>query len=80
MKKSLFKDYQGPILDKKVQLQRVRNVIDNELTPRQRETVIAYFFEEKNIPQIAAEHGVHKSSVSRCLNRALNRIHLLLRY
>ena len=80
MKSILYEGYRGPRLPKQLQLQRVKRVIDEELTELQRQTLIAYYFQEQTIPQIAAERGVNKSTVSRTLHRAENRIRRCLRY
>ena len=80
MKDILCEDYQGPRLPPKTQMQRIRRVIEKELTPKQREVILAYYFQDKNIPQIAAERGIRKSSVSRCLRRAEKKVRLCLRY
>ena len=80
MKNTLYEGYEGPRLPKDTQLQRLRRVIEKELTPKQREILTAYYFQNKNIPQIAAERGVNKSSVCRCLRRAEKRVRLCLRY
>lgn len=80
MKNTLFKDYLGPRLPRQVQLQRVRNVMEQELTPLQRETVLAYYFQGQNICQIAEERGVNKSTVCRTLHRAEKRLRRSLRY
>ena len=80
MKNILCEDYEGPRLPPKTQMQRLRRVIERELTPKQRDTILAYYFQDKNIPEIAAERGIHKSSVSRCLHRAENRVRRCLRY
>jgi len=76
----LFDGYEGPRLPRQVQLKRVRNVIDRELTPLQRETVLAYYFQGQNICRIAEERGVNKSTVCRTLHRAECRIRRCLRY
>ena len=73
-------DYQGPRLSPEVQMKRVLAVIDNELTEKQQEVIRAFYFEEKSISEIAAERGVNKSSVSRCLNRAEKKVRLCLKY
>ena len=80
MKNILYEGYLGPRLPREVQLQRVRRVIQEELTPLQRHALIAYYFQEKNIPLIARERGVCPSTVSRTLHRAENRIRRCLRY
>ena len=80
MKSSLFDGYLGPRLPREVQMKRVRLVMEHELTPLQRQTIIAYYFEGKNICQIAQERGVHKSTVCRTLHRAEARLRRCLRY
>lgn len=80
MKNTLYEGYEGPRLPPQTQMKRLRRVIEQELTTKQREIIIAYYFQDKNIPQIAAERGIHKSSVSRCLRRAEQRVRLCLRY
>ncbi len=36
----------------------------------QRDTVLAYYFQDRSMTEIARERGVHKSTVSRTLHRA----------
>ena len=55
---------------RQVQMQRIREVIWNELTDLQRDAIIAYYFHRNTISEIAALRGVHKSTVSRTLRRA----------
>ena len=80
MKNILFEGYLGPRLPKDVQMKRVRRVILEALSPAQRETLLAYYFHRKSIPEIAAERGVHKSTVSRTLHRAEDNLRRFLRY
>jgi RNA polymerase sigma factor (sigma-70 family) len=80
MKNTLYEGYRGPRLPKQVQLQRVQRVIREELTQLQRETLIAYYFQEQTIPEIAAERGVNKSTVSRTLRRAEEKLRRYLKY
>ena len=80
MKNTLYEGYEGPRLPTGVQIQRLRRVIEMELTQKQREVLLAYYFQDKNIPQIAAERGVHKSTVSRPLHRAEGKLRRFLRY
>lgn len=75
-----FDGYLGPRLSRQEQLKRLQRVIYGELTPLQRETLIAYYFQERSIPQIAEERGVNKSTVSRTLKRAEDRLRRCLRY
>ena len=80
MRNTLFDGYEGPRLPREVQLRRIRRVIEAELTPRQRETLTAYYFRQMTIPQIAQEQGVNKSTVCRTLHWAEARLRRCLRY
>ena len=80
MRNILYEGYLGPRLPREVQLKRVQRVIQEELTPLQRETLMAYYIQEKSLSQIAAERGVNKSSVCRVLHRAEDRLRRFLRY
>ena len=79
MKNILYDGYLGPRLPKQVQLQRVQRVIREELTQLQRETLTDYYFHRMTIPEITARRGVHKSTVSRSLPRAENRLRRYLK-
>ena len=80
MKNTLYDGYRGPRLPKQVQMQRINRVLQEELTALQRETLIAYYFQEQNIPQIAADRGVNKSTVSRTLRRAEEKLRRYLKF
>ena len=80
MKRTLYEGYEGPRLSPATQMQRIRRVIERELTQKQREVILAYYFQDKSIPDIAAERGIHKSSVCRCLQRADKRVRHCLKY
>lgn len=80
MKNTLFNTYQGPRLPRQVQLKRIREVMEHELTERQRQTLIAYYFRQMTMPEIAQEQGVNKSTVCRTLHRAENKLRRYLRY
>ena len=79
MRNILCEDYEGPRLPPRVQMQRIRRVIEQELTVKQREIMLAYYFQDKSIPEIAMERGIHKSSVCRCLQRAEKKVRLCLK-
>lgn len=80
MRNIRFDGYLGPRLPRQLQLKRVRQVIEQELTPLQRETLIAYYFQQETIPMIASRRGVNKSTVCRTLKAAENRLRKFLRY
>ena len=80
MKNILYDGYKGIRLPREIQMQRVHRVIEEELTPLQREVLIAYYIQDQTIPQIARERGVQKSTISRTLHRAEDKLRRFLRY
>lgn len=58
----------------------LRQARERELTPRQRQMLELYYDQGMNIPQIAEELGVNRSTVSRTLRRARDRLYRCLRY
>ena len=70
----------GPRLPRDVQIKRVQRVIQEELTPLQRQTLMDYYFHKLTIPQIAANRGVYKSTVARTLHRAEDKLRRFLKY
>lgn len=80
MRNILYEGYLGKRLPRETQLERVRNVIREELTEIERETLTAYYFQELNLEQIAKERGVNKSTVSRTLRRAEAKLQKYLKY
>lgn len=80
MKNIRYEGYLGPRLPREVQLKRVRQVIESELTPLQRQTLLEYYIHNRTVVQIAADRGVNKSTVSRTLKRAENNLRRFLKY
>lgn len=80
MKNTLYDVGDTMRLPKHVQLERIRRVMDEELTELQRQTLTDYYFGGLNIAEIAARRGVCKSTVSRTLHRAENTLRRFLRY
>ena len=58
----------------------LRRAREQELTDRQREMVSLYYDQGMTMPQIAERLGVNRSTVSRTLRRARDRLHRFLRY
>lgn len=58
----------------------LRQAREQELTPRQRQMLELYFDQGMTIPRIAEELGVNRSTVSRTLRRAKDRLYRYLRY
>ena len=55
-------------------------VLDEVCTVTQKEYIMAYFFEGCNIPKIAKRYGVNVSTVSRTINRGLDKAWRYLRF
>ena len=80
MKNILYEGYLGPRMSREMAMERLRRVIREELTDLQREVLIAYYFQEITIPQIARDRGVQKSTISRTLHRAEEKRRRFLKY
>ena len=80
MKNILYEGYLGTRLPREVQLKRVQRVIREELTELQRYTLMAYYFQEQTLTQIAKDRNVNKSTVCRTLHRAEQKLRKFLKY
>lgn len=60
-------------------LNAIREAVENDLTPRQRELVKMYYFDQMLMRDIADELGLEISSVSRTLKRARTKLEKSLR-
>ncbi len=56
------------------------NVINNELTPRQKEIIVLYYFKNTNIVTIARQLGVTPQAVSAVISRAKIRMYKIIKY
>lgn len=80
MRNIVYDEENGLALPKEVQLKRMLRVMENELTPIQRETLTDYYFNELSPAQIARKRGVHRSTAVRNLRRAEENLRRFLRY
>lgn len=80
MKNTLFEYARSYGLSHEVQLQRLRRVIAGELTELQRYTLVAYYFEQQTLEQIAQDRNVNKTTVWRTLKRAEAKLRRVLQY
>lgn len=67
-------------LPPEVQRIRVNRVIREELTPRQQEVLLGYYFQGLTIGEMARRRGVHKSTICRTLQRAERNLKRYLKY
>lgn len=56
------------------------SALEKEVTERQRQMLAEYFYNGKNISQIAKIYGINKSTVSRTISRALNNLRKIAYY
>ena len=70
--------------DNALRLERLRRNLRQarrqELTERQQQVLTLFFDRQMNMTEIAAELGIHRSTVSRTLHRAMDRLQRALRY
>ena len=55
-------------------------VINNELTPRQKEIIMLYYFKNENTTEISKRLGVSPQAVSAAMSRARLRMFRILKY
>lgn len=65
---------------RKIIQKRIVEIIENDLTPKQREVMIEYFFNNKKMAEIAEKQGVSVSSVSAKIIAGKHRIYKLMKY
>ena len=80
MKNTPFEDLLGTRLPREIQLKRMQRAIEGELTPIQKEVLLAYYLEGLTLAQIAQRRGVTSPTVCRTLHRAENKLRRLLQY
>ncbi|MBR1822853.1 MAG: sigma-70 family RNA polymerase sigma factor [Ruminococcus sp.] len=56
------------------------NVINNELTPRQKEIIMLYYFKRTDIVTIGKQLGISPQAVSAAMKRARLKMYRILRY
>lgn len=56
------------------------NIINNDLTARQTEIIMLYYFKELSMPEIAETYNITYQAVSAVISRARNRIFRYMKY
>jgi len=80
MRNILFEGTLFRQIPREQQIRRMKAVIRKELTELQRYTILAYYFENKSLLQIAEERNVNKATVYRTLKRAETKLQRFLQY
>jgi len=65
---------------KKLARKALKKVIEEQLSARQKQFIVLYYYKEMDMPTIAEMCGVNASTVSRTLNRARQNIYKYLKY
>lgn len=55
-------------------------VINNELTPRQKEIIMLYYFKDADVAAISERFGVSQQAVYASMSRAKTKIYSILKY
>jgi RNA polymerase sigma factor (sigma-70 family) len=58
----------------------LKRVIEEQLSDRQKQYLVLYYFEDRDMPTIAKMFGVNVSTVSRTINRARQNIFKYMKY
>lgn len=80
MKSIRFEDSRISEIPREQLVKRMKAVIREELTELQRYTMVAYYFENRTLTEIAEERGINKSTVCRTLKRAEDKLRRFLQY
>ena len=80
MKNTRFEGFLGTRLPREIQLRRLKQVIQEELTQLQRDAIVGFYFQEQTISAIARQRGVNKSTICRNLHRAEEKLKRYLNY
>ncbi len=65
-------------MTRKEQVKQMKAAIREELTELQRDILVAYYFENRTLVQIAEERNVNKSTICRTLKRAEDKLRRFL--
>ena len=73
-----------PDEDNHLKLERLKKILifvmKEQLTPRQKQMLILYFFEQKNMVEISQALNVNKSTVCRTIHRGIKNLREFLKY
>lgn len=61
-------------------LKIMNNIIENDLTDRQKQMITMYYFQHMNISEIAGVLGVNRSTVSRTISRGRKNLTEKMKY
>ena len=80
MKSTPFDGGKATQKEREKQLKRVYRILNQELTPAQREVYTAHYLQGMSLPAIARMRGVNKTSVYRIFYRAEKKMRKFLMY
>jgi len=73
-------DGEGNQAVRKIAKKALKKVVEEQLSARQKQFIVLYYYKEMNIPEIAEMCGVNVSTVCRTLNRARQNIYKYMKY
>lgn len=65
---------------KRLARRALKKIIDEQLTSRQKQFLVLYYYQGMDMPTIAKKHEVNVSTVSRTINRARMNIQKYMKY
>lgn len=65
---------------RKIAIRALKKVIEQQLTTRQKQYIVLYYYNDVDMVGIAKQFGVNKSTVSRTINRAKQNIYKYMKY
>lgn len=65
---------------RKIAIRALKKVIEEQLSTRQKQYIMLYYYNDVDMVQIANQFGVNKSTVSRTINRAKQNIYKYMKY
>lgn len=65
---------------RKIAIKALKKIIEEQLSTRQKQYIVLYYYNNVDMVQIAKQCGVNKSTVSRTINRAKQNIYKYMKY
>ncbi len=75
-----FSSYGSNNSDIKRMKQILSQALESELTPRQRECIVLYYYQNKTMSEVASDLSLSKSTVSRHLKAAKRKLQNVAKY
>lgn len=77
---ALIDDENSNTVKHNLMLKIMNNIIENDLTERQKQMITMYYFQHMDVSEIAGKIGVNRSTVSRTISRGRKNIAEKMKY